>query len=136
MEGINYLAVLVAAILNMAIGALWYSPAVLGGAWMDLVGLKAEDAQKRMAGMRRAYSWAFVASFLMAYALARVLWYAKVTSPGGGIMIGLLAWLGFVAASHGANYLFEGRPFRLFTINMGYHLVGLAVMGALLAVWR
>jgi surface polysaccharide O-acyltransferase-like enzyme len=133
---INYLAVLVAAILNMALGALWYSPAVFGKAWMELVGFKPEDAQKRMAGMQRAYSLTFVASFVMAYALARVLWYAKVDSMGAGIMIGLLAWIGFVAATHGSNYLFEGKPFRLFTINAGYYLVALVIMGALLAVWR
>lgn len=136
MEGVNYLAVLVAAILNMALGALWYSPAVFGKAWMELVGITPEAAQTRMAGMRRAYSLTFVASFLMAYALARVLWYAKVTTVGGGVMIGLLAWIGFVATTHGTNCLFEGKPFRLFTINTGYYLVTLVIMGALLAVWR
>lgn len=136
MAGINYPAVLVAAILNMVLGALWYSPAVFGKAWMELVGFKPEDAQKRMAGMQRAYILTFIGSFVMAYALARVLWYAKVVSVGGGIMIGLLAWLGFVATTHGSNYLFEGKPFRLFTINMGYHLAALVIMGALLAVWR
>ena len=136
MEGINYLTVLVAAILNMAVGALWYSPTLFGKAWMELVGFKPEDAQKRMAGMQRAYSLTFVASFVMAYALARVLWYAKVTTVGGGVLIGLLAWIGFVATTHGSNYLFEGKPFRLFTINTGYSLVALVIMGALLAVWR
>jgi hypothetical protein len=134
--GINYPAVLVAAILNMALGALWYSPAVFGKAWMELVGFKPEDAQTRMAGMQRVYILTFIGSFVMAYALARVLWYAKVASMGGGIMIGLLAWLGFVATTHGTNYLFEGKPFRLFTINTGYFLVALVIMGALLAVWR
>ena len=136
MEGINYLTVLVAAILNMAVGALWYSPTLFGKAWMELVGFKPEDAQKRTAGMQRAYSLTFVASFVMAYALARVLWYAKVTTVGGGVLIGLLAWIGFVATPHGSNYLFEGKPFRLFTINTGYSLVALVIMGALLAVWR
>ena len=136
MEGINYLTVLVAAILNMAVGALWYSPTLFGKAWMELVGFKPEDAQKRMAGMQRAYSLTFVASFVMAYALARVLWYAKVTTVGGGVLIGLLAWIGFVATTQGANYVFEGKPFRLFTINTGYSLVALVIMGALLAVWR
>ncbi|MDR7419756.1 MAG: DUF1761 domain-containing protein [Armatimonadota bacterium] len=136
MTGLNYLAVLVAAILNMLIGALWYSHGLFGKSWMELTGLKPEDAQKRMAGMRRAYSLMFIASLLIAYTLARVLWYAKIESAGGGAMIGLLAWVGFVATTHGANYLFEGKPFRLYGINTGYSLVSFLVMGALLGAWR
>jgi surface polysaccharide O-acyltransferase-like enzyme len=134
--GVNYLAVLVAAILNMIIGALWYSPGLFGKSWMQLAGIKPEDAQKRAGGMQRAYGLMFVASLLIAYALARVLWYAKAGSAGGGAMIGLLAWVGFVATTHGANYLFEGKPFRLYGINTGYSLVSFIVMGALLGIWR
>ncbi len=136
MAGVNYLAVLVAAIANMVIGALWYSTSLFGKRWMELVGIRPEDAEKRAAGARRAYSWMFVASLLMAYALARILWYAKIQSLCGGAAIGLLAWLGFVATTMGANYLFEGRPCRLYTINAGYPLVSLIVMGAILAAWR
>lgn len=136
MAAVNYLAVLVAAILNMLIGALWYSPSLFGKSWMALIGMKPEDVQKRAGGMQTVYLLTFVASFVMAYALARVLWYAKIDSIGGGIMIGLLAWVGFVATTHGVNYLFEGKPFRLFSINTGYPLVALVLMGALLTVWR
>jgi surface polysaccharide O-acyltransferase-like enzyme len=136
MTGINYLAVLVAAILTMALGALWYAPMVFGKAWAALVGISPEVAQKRMAGMRRAYSLTFVSSFVMAYVLARLLWYANIESAGGGMLIGVLAWLGFVATTQGITFLFEGRPFRLYVIDTGYPLVALAIMGALLAVWR
>lgn len=136
MDGVNYLAVLVAAIINMVIGAIWYSPSLFGKNWMELAGIRPEDAEKRAGGARRAYSWTFVASLLMAYALARILWYAAAQTVIGGALIGLLAWLGFVATTAGANYLFEGRPCRLYAINTGYPLVSLIVMGALLAAWR
>jgi surface polysaccharide O-acyltransferase-like enzyme len=135
-SGVNYLAVLVAAVLNMVVGALWYSPALFGKRWMALMGWRPEDAQQRMAGAQKAYALTFVASLLTAYALARVLAYAQTFTLTGGALIGLLAWIGFVATSQGTNYLFEGRPFRLYTINTGYHLVSLVLMGALLGVWR
>jgi hypothetical protein len=32
--------------------------------------------------------------------------------------------------------IYEGRPFKLFAINQGYWLVGLMIVGAMLAVWR
>jgi hypothetical protein len=134
--GLNYLAVLVAAIVNMALGALWYSPALFGKRWMDLMGFKQEDMQKRMAGAQRAYILTFIGSLLMAYALGRVIWYADAFTLMAGSMIGLLAWIGFVATTHATNYLFEGKSFPLFTLNMGYHLVALVIMGALLGAWR
>jgi hypothetical protein len=135
-SGVNYLAVLVAAVLNMVVGALWYSPALFGKSWLALMGWKPEDAQQRMAGSQRAYALTFVASLLMAYGLARVLAYAQTFTLTGGVLIGLLAWIGFVATSQGTSYLFEGRSFRLYTINTGYHLASLVLMGALLGVWR
>jgi hypothetical protein len=133
---VNYPAVLVAAILNMVLGALWYSAALFGKSWMELVGFKPEDVQKRMAGASRLYAVHFIGSFLMAYALARFIWYAQAHTMVAGAAIGLLAWLGFVATTHGANFLFEGRPTRLYSINTGYPLVALIIMGALLGVWR
>jgi surface polysaccharide O-acyltransferase-like enzyme len=133
---VNYLAVLVAAIINMVVGALWYSQALFGNAWMGLMGLKQEDMQRRMTRSSGAYIVTFIGSFLMAYALARIIWYAQATTLVAGALIGLLAWLGFVATTHGANYLFEGRPSRLFGINTGYPLVSLIIIGAMLAVWR
>lgn len=136
MPEMNYVAILVAAILNMVIGAFWYSPALFGKSWMDLVGFRPEDVRKRSAGARRAYALTFVGSFVMAYALARVMWYAKVQYAGAGVVLALLVWLGFVATTHAANYLFEGRPFRLFSINAGYPLVSLVLMGLLLGAWR
>ena len=33
---INYIAVLVSAVIGMAIGALWYSPLLFGKIWMKL----------------------------------------------------------------------------------------------------
>lgn len=43
---INYLAVLVAAVLNMAIGALWYSPVLFAKPWMKAIGKSMKDMGK------------------------------------------------------------------------------------------
>jgi hypothetical protein len=32
------------------------------------------------------------------------------------------------------NYTFEGRPSRLYALNLGYHLVALVVMGGVIGV--
>nr|HPO45184.1 DUF1761 domain-containing protein [Spirochaetota bacterium] len=40
---IQYLAVIAAAMANVAIGAVWYSPFVFGRTWMAHSGLRPED---------------------------------------------------------------------------------------------
>ncbi len=43
---INWIALLVSAIVPLLIGSIWYHPKVFGSAWMKLVGLSEADAQK------------------------------------------------------------------------------------------
>ena len=53
-----------------------------------------------------------------------------------GLVVGLLAGLGWVATGLGVTYLFERRPLRLYLIDAGYHVLSFAVMGAILGVWK
>ena len=51
-------------------------------------------------------------------------------------VIGFIVWAGFMAAPLSASYIYEGRPFKLFAINLGYWLVCLLASGVLLALWH
>jgi hypothetical protein len=52
-----------------------------------------------------------------------------------GAFIGFVSWLGFIAATHFPQGIYESPPPRLFAINSGYWLVGLLTIGGLLAIW-
>lgn len=132
MPPVNYLAILVAAVANMIVGAVWYSPVLFGRAWMAEIGKRQEDLGSPV----RGYVGAFVAAFVAGYALARFLGFAKPDTIAWGVALAALAWIGFVATTSGVDYLFTGRSGRLYLINMGNHLVALAVMGAILTAWR
>lgn len=132
MPEINLVPVLAAAIINMVIGALWYSPLLFVRTWMDLVAKRQPETQ--MPGP--AYALSFIGALLMAYALALFLRFSNTDSIPVGAGLGFLAWLGFVATTSGVNDLFEGRALKLYLINAGYPLVSLVIMGALLAAWR
>jgi len=130
---INYLAVLVAAVVTFVIGGIWYSPALFGPRWMKAVGKSEQDLKRTNMGV--AYAGAFVTAVMMAYVLALFIGFAQAKTILSGAGIGLWAWVGFVAAPKLSNYLFSGWPRDLYLINNGYHLVSLLVMGAILAVW-
>ncbi|OGY97748.1 MAG: hypothetical protein A2855_01720 [Candidatus Liptonbacteria bacterium RIFCSPHIGHO2_01_FULL_57_28] len=143
MTPVNYLAVLVAAIVAVVLGGLWYGP-VFGKKWIALMGMTPEQIEAgKKKGMAKEYILTFIGSLVMAYVLAWGLFagapYLAAEGTVGavaGICLGLLAWLGFVAPVTLGSVLWEGRSWTLWFLNNGYYVVTLAVIGAILAVWK
>jgi len=133
---INYLAVLVAAISNMVLGFVWYGP-LFGKEWMKMMHFtdKKMDEMKATGNMNQLYGIAMVGALVMAYVMAHFVDYVGATSVVGGMQTGFWAWLGFVAPVMLGGVLWEGRSWKLFTLQSGYYLVTLMIMGAILAVW-
>lgn len=132
--GVNFLAVVVSAVAYMALGALWYSPALFGKAWMK--GIGKTEAQVRANAKPSNYVLALLMSFLAAYGIARVMAWRGGGSVGDGIMIALVTGICFMFAPFVTNDQFEGRPGGLTVLNALYHLVGFLVMGIIIGVWR
>ena len=134
---INYLAVVVGVVFNMVLGALWYSPFLLGKPWMAATGITAETIEEAGKGEQyKGYAIAVVVSIVLVLVLALLVQSLEIDEPLDGLVLGLVAGVGLVAASQAPNYTFEDRSLRLFLINLGYSVAGFAVIGVLLAVWQ
>ena len=129
---INYLALVVATIAKGAIGFLWYSPFLFLKPWLAL-SRETQDGMKQ--GMAKALTIETVGNFVMAFVLVHAVHYAGATTAPLGAAVGFFNWLGFVLTIGLASYAYEHRPLKLVAINSGYQLVGLLVMGAIVAVW-
>jgi hypothetical protein len=129
---INWLAVLAAAIVRMAIGALWYSPVGVLKQWLQLQNMTQEDMKP---GMPKAIAIDTIGSLVMAFVLVHAVHYAAVTTALQGAVVGFFNWLGFVATVTLAMTVYERKPFALFVLNNGFQLIALLIMGAILAVW-
>ena len=132
---INLLGVLVAAVMNMAVGAVWYSSGLFGNRWLGVMGWSRKELERRKKGMSKAYGWTFVGSLVLAYLLAHCVGYAHATTVTAGAIVGFWLWLGFIVTTSISTYLFEGRPLQLYAINNGCHLASFVVMGAVLTLW-
>lgn len=130
---INWLAVIVAAIIRMAVGFVWYSPPVLLKPWQALTGVTPETMR---AGMGKALAIDVLASLVMAFILLHAVTYAGATDIFTGAAVGALNWLGFQATLMISLWGYENRSPKLIAINLGNNLIALVLMGALLAVWR
>ncbi|PIN70341.1 hypothetical protein COV93_01910 [Candidatus Woesearchaeota archaeon CG11_big_fil_rev_8_21_14_0_20_43_8] len=136
LAGINFIAVLFAAALSVALGALWYSPAFFGKAWMRLTGINHKDLEKaKKKGMGKNYIAGFLAAIVTSLVLSIFIVYVGVWNLSGGAMIAILVWMGFVATNSLGMILWENKSVKLYLINNGFQLVSLVLMGALLAVW-
>jgi hypothetical protein len=127
---ISLARVLIAAVINILIGYAWYSPFAFGKTWMKFH-KGGEAAMKNDMGLRVFYS--FIMSFVMAYILAFFEKHLAVSAMGG-LLTGFLIWLGFVATVQISSVIWCKKPMNLFLINTGRHLVGLVVMGGILAI--
>ncbi|HEX7727755.1 MAG TPA: DUF1761 domain-containing protein, partial [Terracidiphilus sp.] len=115
------------------LGAAWYSPLLFAKPWVAIVGRQMGEKPK---GVYKGMIGSFVGDLLLAFALNHFIIWSGASTFGWGAVIGLIAWIGFFLAPNYPQSIYEGRPFTYVLINNGYWLVGLLVVGGVLAVWR
>src|SRR5690242_19786285 len=112
-EGINFLAVLVAAVLSFLLGWLWYSPVLFGNAWMAEMGFTKETMDKAMKeGMAKQMILGFVIAFITAFFIAHDVTGGMDTMAA--IKWALFAWIGLVVTTNAADYIWGKRSMKLF----------------------
>jgi Protein of unknown function (DUF1761) len=134
---VNILAVFVAAIVALVLGAFWYSPLLFARQWMQAQGYTPEkvEAMKKQR-LTRGYLVSLLCYVVMAYVLALLASYTNATSVVQGLWLGFLAWLGFAATIGLTANVFSEKPIAAWVIDAGYQLAYLLIMGAVLALWR
>lgn len=133
MPNVNLLGVLIAAVVGMAIGALWYGP-LFGKKWMKLTGFTKEDmSEVSKAAMAQKYAIGFVGQLATAYLLSILI--AATFQYFGGFSYQPILWLwaGLVIPVSLNGVLWEDEPWGLLLLNSSYHLAQLLAMGAILS---
>ncbi len=162
---INFLAVLVAALVPMVLGFIWYNPKVLGNAWKKETGLT--DDKMKGANMALIFGVSFVLSFLLAFSIQflvihqlhfnSMLYKQPINDPSTEIGAMYKAIMdqfgsGYRTFKHGAlhgtiggffiatpilatNALFERKSFKYIAINCGYWIICFCIMGGIISAW-
>src|SRR6476661_8884921 len=138
---VNYLAVIVAAIVIFLLGGLWYSPVLFVKRWIALQGRTEEQmrADAARANMPVMYASAFVCGLLTAFVLELIIVHLDPhlsMTAFHGALLGFVCWLGFAATTSYGTALFSMRPRQLWLIDTTYNLVSFVLAGMILAVWR
>jgi hypothetical protein len=131
MMGLNWLAIVAAALSAFVLGGIWYGP-LFKHAWCREAGVDPDMPNKRHpAGV---FGGAIVLSLIAATVFAMFLGPKPelrfATSAGFG------AGLCWVATSFGINYLFAARSLKLWLIDGGYHTLQFTLYGLILGAWH
>ncbi|MFO7584630.1 MAG: DUF1761 domain-containing protein [Anaerolineales bacterium] len=137
---INWLAVVACVLVSMISGTLWYNPKTFFPIWWKGIG-KTEKDTPETNNMNLTWALTLLSSFVQAVAMAFMVNAMGGMMTGGvsaisGAGTGFMLWLGFIAPTYLVNKLFAGHGLKVWSIEVGNHLVNFVLFGAILGAWR
>ena len=136
-ETTNWLAIIIAALIPMIVGFIYYHPKVFGKAWMNSLGIT--EADLKIGNMGLIFGVSLVMSFILSFYLL-----GNVDGPGQegpqgqfdtfkhGAAHGMLLTIFLVMPVMVTNGLFERKSFKNLGINLLYWLITLSLMGGVI----
>jgi hypothetical protein len=131
---LNYLAILVAALVYFAVQAVWFT--VFMKEWLAGIGKTLDQLQRAGTSVVLAYGISFVGALVLAAAIS---WFTQMTGKQTairGAWISVLAWIGFVLTTWSAEYAFESKGATILAVTTGAPLIGMVLMGVILGAWK
>jgi hypothetical protein len=134
LSDINWLAVLVATVIYMVLGALWYGP-LFGKAWMKAVGWAGPDEQE--APGPGIYVVPGVAYLIASIATAMIAEATGSDGVGDGLVLGLVIGIGYAVTLTLVSVTFDPTkrpsPAALVVITGAYNLISLVIAAILVS---
>jgi hypothetical protein len=121
---VGWVGVIVAAVVQIVLGYVWYMPMVFGKRW------EAATGKTLPVGSPPPMTVVFMVVSALLAAIGMGLWF-DTASLTNGVVSGFLVWLYFVVPATAGVVFFEGRSWMGWGVAAGYWLVGLMLMGAI-----
>ena len=134
---LNWLAVIVGAVIYFALGALWYSPMLFARPWQRSIGWDPERTPPEM--KPTTYVVPFLAYLVMAVAVGMIAAAAGSDTLADGIVLGLVLGIGLSLMHTLVDATFDPnkpQPWTWFAINGSYHALGLLIVAVIVSAWR
>ena len=131
----NYLAILVSAFVGMAVGFFWYGP-LFGKVWVKLSGFTKEQmAEAQAKGMGKTYALTVLALLITCYILSLFIVEFSLTTSEA-LRFAFLGWLAFIVPTMANMVLWDGKPGKLYFLNIAERLVSLLLITLVLSSWK
>jgi hypothetical protein len=133
--GLNYFAVVVAAVVSFMFGWVWYG-VLFSKSWLDAVGKTEEQIKGGGAPSPLPFVISFIALVIMAWMLAGVIGHLGTGEVNlrNGVISAACVWFGFVITTLAVNNAFQGAKRALTLIDGGHWLGVLLLQGAVIGL--
>ena len=126
MDGVDLLAVFFASVVYLLLYFIWYSKFLFGKIYKTL-------SKQKKGKSFFSYLFIFGIMLMSSYVLAIFEVLIKVTSFWDGVFLGFLIWLGFAFSHSFFLVITYKRNFKLFILDNILYLLGLMIVGGILA---
>jgi Protein of unknown function (DUF1761) len=159
----NFLAILVAALVTLVVGFVWYNPKVFGTIWMQGAGLTLEETEK--GNMLKIFGLTFIYSFMLAFMMSAIVihqmgplgmiggpdfistakpsYAAFMTDYGDafrtykhGALHGFMSGIFLALPIIAINGLFERKSWKYMAVQAGYWIVNMTIIGSIICGWK
>lgn len=128
-DNVNYITIVIAGIISMGIGSVWYSPLLFVKRWMKEMNYSPEEMKaKGSKEMAKTYAMGFVLSLVTAYVLSGLLNSLVVVGFDGLFCVAFSMWAGFSMPVALNNVIYGKESCALFAINSGYQLASITAI--------
>ncbi len=134
MFDISLFPVLVATIVAMAIGMVWYSPKIFGTVWTQEGHIVSESSVSTNDAAWKQILIAAIQNFIIIYILAHFLLLADAY-PGMNVLTAGVWMAILVAATQLSTVIWEKKSLTYFAITAGYVVTVLLVSSVILTKW-
>jgi hypothetical protein len=133
---VNWIAVIVGAVIYFVLGALWYSPPLFARPWQAAIGW--DDSRPQPQTNPMTYVVPALLYLVAGVAMAILAAATGTDTLAEGITLGLITGLGFALPMVGVEATFDPnkpKPLTWFGITVAYHLIGFVILAVAIAIW-
>lgn len=132
-----FMAIVIAGIVNLALGFLWYSPYMFQQRWLHAMGRTGDPITIQPIQYFINLIFSFGSALVLAIFLVN---FTNVTNGFqfdgmlDALIISLLFWAGFVVTTNYGSVIFEKIPNEAYIIYIAYQLVAFILMGFVIEI--
>lgn len=132
---VNWLAVVLAGLSSMVVGATFYARPVYGTLWMKLAHLD----EKKLGNPGKSLVLALVMSLVMAFVIAHVAAISRpfydVSALSAALTTAFWLWVGISLTTVVIHDAFEHRPWKLSFLTVAYQFFAMMAMGLIIGLF-
>lgn len=136
---VNYVAVLVAAVVSFFFGWAWHSNLLFGKMYMRLVGFPDMQGQpmtpEMKKSMMRGMVFGLLAALVMAYVLSMLTFVFGAHDLSSILVLGFWMWLGFITTTLVNDVLWGKKTFKHYLFNIVYLFISVEIIALIVGLW-